>query len=432
MIVRMSVEKVAIVWFRKDLRLHDHPALCRALSASRCIVPVYVFDATDYESGTDKQSRMGPYRDQFLRESVNDLQQALRAKGADLLVFYGNAPEILADLCTRYDASAIYYSREYAPEEQKGEQLLAWQVAAAGVQLIACDNGSLIDRRHLPFPISRLPLMFTEFRKAVEPILHYSQPLPVPEVISVPDNLEVAEWPALPALLSVSDPRAVLPFRGGERAALSRLDYYLKSGCAASYFDTRNGMVGGDYSTKFSVWLANGSLSPRRIYADIKAYEAAHGANKSTYWIIFELLWRDFFRFSMERYGVLYFLPGGIQQKEMSLKQDKELFLSWCRAETPDAFVNAHMRELNATGFMSNRGRQVVASYLVNDLRVSWLWGADYFERMLIDYDVYSNYGNWAYIAGVGNDPRPQRYFSPRKQAERYDPEYVYRRLWKA
>lgn len=422
--------EVAIVWFRKDLRLHDHPALCRALRESQCIVPVFVFDDAAYQPDANGRIRTGLYRHQFLQESVEDLQHSLRERGADLLVFYGNAPELLAELCTRYDASAIYYSREYAPEEQKGEQLLALRVAAAGVQLIACDNGSLIDRNHLPFPISRLPFMFTEFRKAVEPILRYSRPLPTPESIPVPARMESVEWPALAVARPSADPRAVLPFRGGEDAALSRLKYYLQSGAAASYFETRNGMLGPDYSTKFSAWLANGCLSPRRIYAGLQAYEAEFGANKSTYWIVFELLWRDFFRFSMERYGSLYFMPGGIQGKAVQAQKDPASFRRWCAAETPDEFVNAHMRELNATGFMSNRGRQIVASYLVHDLRVPWLWGAAYFERMLIDYDVYSNYGNWAYVAGVGNDPRPQRYFNPRKQAELYDPESAYRRLW--
>lgn len=420
----MPAHRVSILWFRKDLRLHDQSALARAVAESELVIPVFVFDQEEC-----RPERMGPFRRQFLHESVKDLRAAMRERGADLLVYYGNTPEIIAHLCERYQASAIYYSEEYAPEEQKGEQLLAQRVTASGVQMVPCDTGSLIDKQYLPFPISRLPFMFTDFRKAVEPLFSRISSIPAPERIAIPADLEQTVLQD-PDTVPEKEPRAVLSFSGGEGAALARLHYYIDSGCAHNYFETRNGMIGGDYSTKFSPWLACGCLSPRLIYEAIKSCEAVKGANKSTYWILFELLWRDFFRRCMQRYGARYFFPGGISGNARLKSNNPRLWEQWCTGNTPDEFVNAHMHELNATGFMSNRGRQIVASYLVNDLGLDWRKGAAYFERMLIDYDVYSNYGNWTYIAGVGNDPRPQRYFNPQKQATQYDADGSFRKLW--
>jgi len=189
--------------------------------------------------------------------------------------------------------------------------------------------------------------------------------------------------------------------------------------------------LGGDYSTKFSPWLAHGCLSPKQIYAEVRRYEASRGNNESTYWVIFELLWRDFFRLMAKKYGDKIFLKGGILGKENgTLRDDFKAFQRWKDGKTGKGIVDANMREIASTGFMSNRGRQIVASYLVNDLKVNWQLGAEYFESLLIDYDPASNWGNWNYVAGVGNDPRENRYFNPKTQAERYDPEGKYVRFW--
>ena len=159
-------------------------------------------------------------------------------------------------------------------------------------------------------------------------------------------------------------------------------------------------MLGLDYSSKFSAYLAHGCLSPRYIADEVYRYENENGSNKSTYWLIFELLWRDFFRFFSMKHGKRIFFPGGAKsvrrpwRNPSKDKQARELFDAWCNGRTGRPLVDANMRELLATGFMSNRGRQNVASYLVLDLGIDWRYGAEWFESLLIDHDVTANYGN--------------------------------------
>jgi len=207
-------------------------------------------------------------------------------------------------------------------------------------------------------------------------------------------------------------------------------DYVWKNQHIATYKETRNGLIGADYSSKFSPWLANGSLSPRLIYQEVKEFERQVTANDSTYWLVFELLWRDYFRFVAKKYGNRIFYQKGIRNKAVHYKNGLLVFEKWRTGNTGNDFVDANMRELLHTGFMSNRGRQNVASFLCKDLNIDWRWGAAWFESQLIDYDVASNWGNWMYVAGVGNDPRQDRYFNLERQASMYDPNYEYRKLW--
>ena len=259
-------------------------------------------------------------------------------------------------------------------------------------------------------------------------------PSPATTLPPLPDTVAVPSVPAL-ADLSVTDSepdqRAAIAFAGGETAGLQRLQHYVwDARCIASYKDTRNGLLGADYSSKFSPWLACGALSPRTIAAEIHRFEQQVTANDSTYWMIFELLWRDYFRFIALKPGNKIFHKRGLGSQTKRYRNDKKLFQRWCQGETGQAFVDANMRELFTTGFMSNRGRQNVASYLAHDLGIDWRWGAAWFESRLIDYDPCSNYGNWTYVAGVGNDPRQGRKFNVRGQAERYDPSGAYVKHW--
>jgi len=163
----------------------------------------------------------------------------------------------------------------------------------------------------------------------------------------------------------------------------------------------------------------------------LKKYETEFGANDSTYWLVFELLWRDYFRFMMKKHQSKFFQPSGIKYSTTrKVNNDSQKLQNWIEGKTGIEFVDANMIELKLTGFMSNRGRQNVASYLCNDLKLDWRLGAAYFEEQLIDYDVCSNWGNWAYLAAVGNDPRDNRYFNIEKQATTYDTKRKFRDLW--
>jgi len=230
------------------------------------------------------------------------------------------------------------------------------------------------------------------------------------------------------------DPAQVM--EGGEDAGLTRLRFYLWEGRHIdTYKLTRNGLLGGTYATKFSPWLATGCLGVRKVYEEVKKYEAKHGANDSTYWVFFELLWRDYFKWIGLHHKndifQLYGLKGEKKSKgDRKWLTDPKLFDSWARGETGLPFVDANMRELTATGHMSNRGRQNVASFLTKDMDMDWRMGAEFFESFLIDHDVTSNYCNWMYVAGVGNDPREDRYFNVVKQGHMYDAKGEYVCYW--
>jgi deoxyribodipyrimidine photo-lyase len=286
----------------------------------------------------------------------------------------------------------------------------------------------------LPFPIKHIPDVFTNFRKKTEKDAIIRMPFEKPTQINSPEILEM-ELPTLENLglvFSSIDSRAAIQFKGGETAALNRLNHYFyETKCLSKYKQTRNGMVGADYSSKFSAWLAMGCISPRYIYKEIKNYEKEFGANDSTYWLVFELLWRDFFRFMFKKHQTKFFLYAGIKTDKVNSKSLNEKLLSqWINGATQSDFINANMLELKLTGFMSNRGRQNAASYFCNELNMDWRLGAAYFEEQLLDYDECSNWGNWAYLAGVGNDPRGHRYFNIEKQANDYDKNKAFRNLW--
>ena len=213
-------------------------------------------------------------------------------------------------------------------------------------------------------------------------------------------------------------------------AGLKQLTNYFASGSASHYKEQRNELDGWGNSSKFSPWLANGNLSVRKICFNLNNYEQQNGANESTYWLFFELLWREYFQWYAHHHGKRLFTFQGIKQQKPLTSFYPERFRKWCSGNTPYPIVNACMKQLNVTGFMSNRGRQIVASCLVNELAVDWRHGAAFFEQQLLDYDVASNWGNWQYLAGVGADPRGKRHFDLEKQTRQYDPDALFINKW--
>ncbi len=416
-----------ILWFRTDLRLRDNLALQAALAACDEVVPVYVFDEQWLKEDQWGFQRTGAYRMQFLLESLADLKDHLQEVGSDLIIKRGRPAEIIPELARQYACSTVFCAKEYTAEEVKVEEALEQQIAIEFFH-----NSPLIHPDDVNFPIDRMPEVFTAFRKKVERYSEVRAAFPSPEKVKSPD-LEQTPVPGLQAFGFESaqpDSRGVLPFKGGATEAWKRLEHYFwETEKLSDYKETRNGLIGADYSSKFSPWLAHGCISPRNIYWEVEDYEAEVEKNKSTYWLKFELLWRDFFKYTAMRYGKKIFLPGGIKDKSIDWKYQPKKVQSWIDGETGDDFVDANMKELKLTGFMSNRGRQNVASFLVHKLKQDWRVGAAWFESMLIDYDVASNYGNWIYAAGVGNDPR-DRVFNTKGQAERYDKKGEYRKLW--
>tara|TARA_R110002049_G_scaffold45185_2_gene132026 strand:- start:2496 stop:3596 length:1101 start_codon:yes stop_codon:yes gene_type:complete len=214
-----------------------------------------------------------------------------------------------------------------------------------------------------------------------------------------------------------------------DQEVLEHLDWYFyQKHLAKTYFDDRNGILGKEYSTKLSKYLSDGRLDVKFLYNYIKNYEAKHGANKSTYWIVFELLWREFFFWSYHFHQTKYFSKNGLTGPLdfSSFRKDRDFSTLFAN----DPLMLSIYNELVHSGFVSNRYRQVFASNLINKYQLDWREGAYLFERFLIDYDVFSNYGNWQYLAGVGHDPRVKRVFDTLKQVATYDPDYLYIKHW--
>ena len=424
-----------LLWLRNDLRLHDHEPLHRALEHQAEIIPLYCFDPRHFGQTAVGFPKTGAYRAQFLVETVADLRRSLQAKGSNLIVRQGKPEEEIPELVKALDIDAVYWHEEVTSEETGVDQVVEKALKAMRVSSEVYWGATLYHPEDLPFEISKLPEVFTQFRKAVEKESQVFPTFATPEQLpALPDGVEPGKIPTLSDLgleENSIDSKGVLQFKGGETEAFARLQHYFwDADCLQTYKETRNGMLGADYSSKFSPWLANGSLSPRKVYEEVQAYENQRRKNNSTYWMVFELLWRDYFRLVCAKYGRKIFRKGGIRGLPVDWQEDRKRFDLWREGETGYPLVDANMKEIAATGFMSNRGRQNVASFLTKNLGIDWRWGAEWFESLLIDYDVCSNWGNWNYTAGVGNDARGFRYFNIPKQSKDYDPEGEYVKHW--
>ena len=404
------------------------------IEQNESVIPIYCFDDSHFATTGYGFKKTGDFRGQFLIESLIDLDTNLRALGSGLLILKGR-PEIeIPKIVKQYKAGKVYAKREVAYEEKYTENLVKSELWKLQCEILTFSTSTLYHAEDLPFSIKNIPDVFTDFRKKVEKDSAIRLALEKPANIKSPSipELDLPDLQQLGLQKISMDPRAAIQYIGGESQALKRLNhYFFESRSISVYKETRNGMTGPDYSSKFSPWLALGCISPRFVYQELKKYESLYTANESTYWLVFELLWRDYFRFMMKKYHSSFFQKNGIKNTDFTSKTiDFEQLQNWIDGKTGVDFIDANMIELKLTGFMSNRGRQNAASYLCNDLALDWRYGAAYFEQQLIDYDVCSNWGNWAYLAGVGNDPRGNRYFNIEKQAADYDKNKVFRNLW--
>ena len=424
------------VWFRIDLRVNDHAVLLAAAERARreggSLHCVYCLDPRDFGPSEHLGlPRTGPFRARFLVESVGALHRSLERLGSALIVRRGDPAAALSELAEEHGWTALYFHRLVGTEEERIERRVAQSMESCGVAVTAWMQRTLHDA--YPFDVSATPGVFSAFRKVVEKELEFAEPVDAPRELPAPGDVHRGELPTLAELGAGGveiDERSPVAFEGGEPAAQSRLRDFIDGGHLATYKETRNCLVGADYSSKLSPWLALGCISCRTIQAAVAEYEALHGASDSTYWMSFELLWRDYFTLILAKHGSDVFRPEGLQGIAVPWKQDPDAFEAWRTGQTGVPFVDANMRELLLTGFMSNRGRQNVGSFLTKNLGLDWRLGAEWFEIQLVDYDVASNYGNWNYTAGVGNDTRGFRYFHIPKQAGMYDGDGRHARLW--
>ena len=389
-----ALQQVHIQWFRNtDLRLHDNPALTRASASvysynqqkkgskdEAIFIPFYCFDPR-FVGGDNLKStkrsefgslKCGPRRAQFLIESVEDLRARLKRKGSNLVVAQGKPEDVLKDLLNNLQTQekdlcvTVHCQEEVCSEElrvDKAVRKVLKGINASGKNsesaLKPVWGSTLYLPQDLPFDKTYMgmPDVFTPFRNKVEKQSDIRIPYntPLSEKLVIPEELiqeisgDKCSLSFMPSLTDLGyseeeaeeakkpDPRGVMPFKGGETAALARVqDYIWDKDLLKNYFDTRNGMLGADYSTKFSPWLAHGCVSPRFIATECQKYEEERVANKSTYWVVFELLWRDFFKFFAAKHGDRIFLIDGTTDRQNKKRWgfDKKKFEAWKEGRT--------------------------------------------------------------------------------------------------
>lgn len=388
--------KRGLVWFKNDLRLHDNEALKRALDECNDLIFCYCIEKDNFNELNLGFRKVDVSRFKFMQQSVLNLKSSLEDLGGHLIIGATSAMITLPDLVQKYSITDIYAEKEFASEELNLIEKVLDVLPKTTFHFFWGKTLYHVD--DLPFDIAKLPLTSKAFRI---PVGHQAEPrktFSLPKKLKAVQEIKSGEFPSYTLYgFNKSEYENTEPLvPGGETAALERLDYYtFKSELLTGYRWSRNKSAGLDYSSKLSPYLALGCISAREIYFKVKEYEDKIKKNQSTWWLVFELVWRDYFTFKAMRFGDRIFFKKGFKNKEVAWENDSVKFERWCQGITGIPFVDAHMRQLNKTGYMSNRGRVNCASYLVHDLKIDWRWGASYFEAKLIDYDVSSNWMNW-------------------------------------
>lgn len=442
---------VVVWWARRDLRLHDQWVL-RAAQAQAArqrlpLLPLWVQDPTWDAPTRWGFVRQGVHPQAFTTQAVRGLAESLAALGSRLWTLRGDPVDVLAALARHWPGAQVWTEDWPTPEEQDQVQALRDQ----GVAVHTVWMGTGLNPDDLPFRLEpgvqgpqAWPRVFTPFRQRVESLgLRPPPPWPAPTHLAPPPEAlpsraelgaEAVRWPTQPALPAQAHLRYDLPGQGGAEAqGLAQVRRYLQAGHAHHYKDTRNQLSGPGFASGWSPWLAVGAVSPRQLEAELADWEAGEGltrnASPGAHWLRVELLWRDAFRFLHRVEGRRLWHAQGLSDRPWQPGSAAGL-ARWFAADTGWPWVDAGLRELAASGWVSNRLRQVMASVLLNDLQGDWRAGAAWFEAQLIDHDPCSNTGNWLYIAGRGTDPRGGRRFDPAGQARRYDPRGEHLRRW--
>jgi deoxyribodipyrimidine photo-lyase len=403
----------ALVWFRRDLRVHDHPALRAALERHERVVPVFCLD----DRLLHGRHRSGP-RTQFLLECLHDLDAALRERGGRLVIRHGPPERELAELAREVGASELHHTYDVSPYARRRGRLMAEAMSEACVRvevhpgLTAAD-----DVRTIRTGQGRPYSVFTPFyrtwlaerRRAI---------LQAPRRVSLPAAIGVGRIPSL-ASLELSQ-EVTAPARGGETEARKLLARFVRS--PVEHYAETHDALGREGTSRLSPYLRFGCISPRALEERLGAGEGAQAFRR-------QLCWRDFY------HHVLYHFPTNAHQEfqeryrgTLDWRQDDAGVQAWRDGRTGFPLVDAGMRQLRREGWMHNRARLVVGSFLTKDLGIDWRRGEDWFMRLLLDGDQANNNGNWQWIASVGTDPQPvfRRIYNPALHMERFDPEGRY------
>jgi deoxyribodipyrimidine photo-lyase len=408
----------AIVWLRRDLRVHDHPALHAALREHERVVPVFCLDDRVLHGRHASGART-----QFLLECLSDLDASLRKRGGGLVLRHGPPERELAQLARDTHAEAVHFTTDVTPFARERGARVRGALADAGVELRGHPGLGVIDDVGAPRTQSGKPYTtFTPFHRNWE-----GQPrrdvLAAPrELPPLPSRVGKGRVPALAALGLEQDVRE--PAKGGEPDGRERLARFLQLD-VRSYGQGRDAL-GDDSTSRLSPYLHLGCVSARELETRLPGGEGAEAFRR-------QLCWRDF------HHHVLLHFPRNAHSEfqeryrgKLSWSRATRRFDAWCEGQTGFPLVDAGMRQLRAEGWMHNRARLVAGSFLTKDLGIDWRWGERWFMRLLLDGDEANNNGNWQWIASVGTDPAPvfRRIYNPARQLDSYDPDGRYVRRY--
>lgn len=467
--------RINIVWFRDDFRLTDNPTLHAAASNADALLCVALnqdpAEPNHWGETALPFERRSAHRRATWQQAADGLHQQLLVlgQGLQLLNSVQALGELVLALRNSHVGAVVSVVTQAIPAPYEQEQVWALcdalhainassvaGVESAPVELVEVDSADLLIGEELPFgqahTLHKLPSVFTAFRQQVERAgMPVRELLPAPTALppapngfELPNNLAWAAALGAQLPLELSLPEQFdYPVQVSERAGIAHLQWYFADQKAHSYKATRNGLMrtsdtGAGYATKLSLWLAKGCVSAAAVWQALKTFEAEHGASNSSYWIGFELLWREHFRWLHKQHGLALYRAKGLDNRagkkgasgKLPVKQQRLQFERWRTGQTDHALVNAGMRELALTGYVSNRMRQIVASYWLHECGGDWRIGAAWFEHTLLDFDTLSNTGNWLYIAGFGSDPKGGRKFDIDWQAKSYDADGSYTKRW--
>jgi deoxyribodipyrimidine photo-lyase len=407
----------AIVWLRRDLRVRDHPALRAASEGGERLVPLFCFD----DSLLHGRHASGP-RTQFLLECLADLDRSLRERGTRLVLRRGRPERELSALAAEIGADSVHASDDVGPFARRRDERVGRALGAVGVRLVLHPGVNAVDdvaelRTEAGTPYS----VFSPFHRRWlvaprRPVLKAPAELP-----RLPSKLAPGRIPSL-ATLGLEQ-EVSRPAPGGEAEARRALKRFLASGIR-DYADEHDAL-GREGTSRLSPYLHFGCLSPRQLEARLPRGKGAEAFRR-------QLCWRDFY------HHVLIHSPRNARSEfqaryrgRIRWSHTKTRFQAWCDGRTGFPLVDAGMRQLIREGWMHNRARLVVGSFLTKDLGIDWRWGERHFMRLLIDGDEANNNGNWQWIASVGVDPQPvfRRIYNPARHQKRFDPhnEYVRR-----
>lgn len=416
-------DSVALLWYRRDLRLRDHPALTAAVESGARVIPVYILD-----DETPGRWRMGGASRWWLAQSLRSLDAGLKRAGSRLTLRRGAARQVIADLIAETGASAVYFTRGYEPFQRQLEEHLKEDFAAKDVECRRFGGQILFEPEKVKNKSGEPFRVYTPFYKTLAQHDAPRSPLPVPPAIQAP-----ATWPRSDALEAWDLEPTKPDWAGGLRAAWTageeaaqRLLQTFVAGTLGGYHDRRN-VPGVDGTSRLSPHLAFGEISPRQVWSACATAADIAGKPALAETYLKEIAWREF------SYHLLFHFP---TLPEKAFKPEFEAFpwsgqsaalKAWQQGRTGYPIVDAGMRQLWQTGWMHNRVRMIVASFLIKHLLVSWQTGEDWFWDTLVDADLASNAASWQWVAGSGADAAPYfRIFNPVLQSEKFDPEGRY------